>query len=198
MRFTRIKLTKEGKVNLEYQEEPAKGAAEEWDDYTMVCSDTPLESFEATLRSLEPHFLDLCELPGSLAKRLKVTGVSISWAGPEKTMGAVLIGRLELVKSSGCICINTPHRTETFYSGGEDGDPGQLLPTECVQILKKLFIEAKKYLSGERLQTKMNFSTGKEGRHGRERKAGNQDGARGTGEAHPHQKQPSGGKPEKP
>ena len=146
MRFRKIKL-KDDKVILVY-EKPGIGA--EMDEYSVACSDKPLPSFNEAMKGLVCHVREMCELPDTYDKRIEVKGVSLSYAGKNETMGAVITAAMELHNSVNALNLNTPHKTVEFYA--YDGDDKQLLTTGCVDAIETLIEEAQKYLNGEREQ----------------------------------------------
>jgi hypothetical protein len=147
MRFKKIKRTKEGKVQMEYEERNQKGG---WDEFSFSCSDEPKPEFILALNALDEDVLSMCELPPEYLGRLRVSGVSFSFGGEKETMGAVLIAQMILNKSNTNLNLNTPHKTEEFY--GETGDENQLLSPECVSRINRLLEQAEDYVKGIRAQ----------------------------------------------
>ncbi len=60
MRFNKIKMTKEGKVNLEYELDNSKGG---YDQFSFSCSDEPRPEFKEALSDLVQDVVEMCELP---------------------------------------------------------------------------------------------------------------------------------------
>ena len=147
MRIKKLKI-KEQRIHIEYEE---KNKAEGWDEFSLTCAGEAAPSFYAALRSLAEHATELCELPQEYVSRIKVKGVSFSYAGDKETMGATIIATLFLNKSSTDLNLNTPHKIEAFYSG-DSGDENQLLPDECVHALYTLIQECELYIQGKRIQ----------------------------------------------
>ena len=147
MRFKKIKITSDEKIHLEYEKINKK---HEWDDFSMTSSEKALPEFYEALTDLAKFVCEMCELPDTDIGRIKVRGVSFSYAGENDTMGAVITAQKELIHSNCPLNINTPHKTEDFYA--ENGDEKQLLPTGCVEFLNAICGKAERYLSGERSQ----------------------------------------------
>jgi len=147
LRFKKIKATKEGKIQMEYEVKSEKGG---WDEFSFSCAEEPKPSFTAALADLARDALEMCELPDAYLDRLRVSGVSLSYGGENETMGAVIIASMLLHRSNTNLNLNTPHKTETFY--GETGDENQLLSETCVNRLNRLIDEAEDYVKGIRAQ----------------------------------------------
>lgn len=160
IRFTKIKIDKNGKVCLSYQKMNSKG---EWDDYSMSCADEPAPSFHVAMTAMRTHAIEMCELPDEYTGKLAVFSVSLSYAGPQDTMGCVITSRVNLVRSNCPLILNSPHKIETPYGTSEpdEADPAALLPDGCKEAIAVLCEEAQRYLDGERAQTEcVNTSTG--------------------------------------
>ena len=147
LRFKKIKMTKEGKIQMEYEVKNQKGGA---DEFSFSCIEESKSSFIEALHDLNQDVLEMCELPNDYLGRLQVSGVSFSYGGENETMGAVIIASMILQKSNTNLNLNTPHKTEDFY--GETGDERQLLNPTCVSRLNRLVEEAKDYVKGIRAQ----------------------------------------------
>lgn len=153
LRFTKIKANKAEKVTLVYEKFVKD---KDWDEYSMTCSERAAPSFYRAIEGLATYLRVICELPAAYLDRVTVTGVSISYAGPQDTMGAVLIGTLRLNNSNCPLNLITPHKSEGPYSGDTDNaDPNQLLPQDCATQILKLCAEATEYLNGKRSQMKL-------------------------------------------
>jgi hypothetical protein len=150
MRFKKIKMTKEGKVQAEYEMKNAKGTM---DEYSFSCGDEPKASFRKAMDELAQDVIEICELPEDYLSRIRVSGVSLSWGGENETMGAVIIASMMLEKSNVNLNLNTPHKTGDFY--GETGDPEQLLNPDCVIRIETLIAEASDYVKGIRAQANL-------------------------------------------
>ena len=150
MRFKKIKLTKEGKVQAEYESRNAKSTM---DEYSFSCGDEPKASFRKAMDELAQDVIEICELPQDYLSRIRVSGVSLSWGGENETMGAVIIAYMILEESNNNLNLNTPHKTAEFY--GATGDPKQLLYPECVARIQILIAEASDYVKGIRAQANM-------------------------------------------
>lgn len=147
MRFQKIKVTKEGKIHIEYDVVNSKGGT---DEFSFTCSDEPKPEFTTALQDLAQDVLEMAELPGEYITRIFVTGISFSYGGENSIMGATLIAQMKLHKSNVNLNLISPHKIEEFYS--EQGDPAQLLGGECVGRLKELIDQAGDYVRGVRAQ----------------------------------------------
>ena len=149
MRFKKISVTKENKINLIYEIERAV----QYDEFSMTSSSIAKDSFHDAMQALVEDVIELCELPENYAKRIIVKGVSFSYGGERQVMGATIIAQMLLKKSNIPLNLNTPHKIEEFYA--KDGDPKQILNGDCVERLLILTKEAEAYVDGERLQVKL-------------------------------------------
>jgi len=151
MKFTKIKL-KKGEVELHYQHDKGEQGI---DKFTLNSKDEPLASFELSIKKLRKHVLGLLEMPKAdkEIKKVTVTSVSLSYAGDDDIMGAVISGVRSLEYSNGVQVLNTPYKPEEPI--GENADDANILPEECTAIIYELIIEAEKYLEGERKQIEM-------------------------------------------
>jgi hypothetical protein len=147
MRFNKIKMTKEGKIQMEYEVPNSKGGK---DEFSFSCSDEPKPSFIKALGDLAQDALSMCELPDDYLNRIRISGVSLSYGGENETMGCVIIAQMILHKSNVVLNLNTPHKIEEFY--GETGDESQLLSEPCTGRIKTLITEAGDYVKGIRAQ----------------------------------------------
>ncbi|MRS02113.1 hypothetical protein EG832_02600 [bacterium] len=143
MRIKKIKL-ETGKVFIEYSEEKPDGKSE---NYTLESTDKPLQSFKDALQGLAGYIGEICELPEDYCTSITVRGVSFSYGGENKTMGATITG-LTLKYANAPLVINTPHLPSAPYSKGSD--ESCLLPDECYFQLMDLQDEANKFLEGQR------------------------------------------------
>jgi hypothetical protein len=147
MRFKKIKMTKEGKIQMEYEIKNQKGGM---DEFSFSCAEEPKSSFVVALSDLRQDVLGMCELPDDYLDRIRVSGISFSYGGENETMGAVIIASMILHQSNTSLNLNTPHKIEEFY--GETGDKLQLLNEPCVGRIKTLIFEAGDYVKGIRAQ----------------------------------------------
>jgi hypothetical protein len=147
MRFNKIRLTKEGKVNLEYEVKNSKGG---WDQFSFSCSDEPKPEFKVALANMADDVIEMAELDEKYLERITVRGVSFSYGGEGEVMGAVIMAQMSLKKSNVPLNLNTPHKPSEPYSEG--ADKSQVLSTECVERLEALIGEAEEYVHGVRAQ----------------------------------------------
>lgn len=128
------------------------------EEYTLICHEEPIGNFNDYLQGLKPHVVSLCELPADYVKRVEVRGISLSYNGENRTLGAVITGVMNYKKSNGVLVLNTPHKTENFLNESESGDPNQLIDEDCAELLYQLFKESEKYIKGERQQINIEFA----------------------------------------
>jgi hypothetical protein len=147
MRFQKIKYDK-GKVKIEY--ELRNKAKNDWDQFSLACSDEPKPEFQTALQALSEDVIRMCELPEDYQKRIMVTGVSFSYGGDGEVMGATIVSQMALYGSNVNLNLNTPHKSSEPYSEG--GDASQCLSTDCIEHLTSLMLEAEDYVTGKRAQ----------------------------------------------
>jgi len=160
IRFTKIKFIKgkgdEGggdKVLLEYQRKNPGGA---FDNVSEENSDEPKPGFNKCLSELAPFVVQLCELPKTYVGRISVNGVAFCYGGDSDIMSAMILGKMNLQNSKGTITLNTPYKAEKPLSDvAIKGAGSDVLPVEALIVIKKLIVEAKAYMKGERLQVKL-------------------------------------------
>ena len=149
MRIKKVKITKEDRVSISFEKRNKK---QEYDEYSMTCSEKAAPSFYSRLNDLRRHVVDMCELPLNYLDRITVRGASFSYGGDTATMGATIISRMQLKDSITDINLNTPHKTEEYYNDSENGDPMTLLSGDCVNDLIEVQEQCIKYINGEREQ----------------------------------------------
>ena len=147
-RITKVKVTKEKKVNIEYQ---VAGKNAIWDDFAFTCSDEALPEFYQAIKNLGIHVLDLCELPPEYFDRIIVKGVSVAYT-TDGVMGATIIAAMQLFRSNCPLNLNTPYKPSEAY-GDQPAPVDALLSPMCVTDLKTLCNECIKYIAGYRAQT---------------------------------------------
>jgi len=142
MRIRKVKFDGQ-RVEILYEQEKDIGM----DEYSLKCTDKPLETFVNALDALRPAVAELCELPMKWGENLEVRGVSFSYEGDQEVMGAVISALKPLANSSCPLVINTPHACEEPPSPTAEAN---LLPEKAVEALKAVISQAKKYIAGER------------------------------------------------
>lgn len=151
MRINKVKVTKEGKVAIEYQ--IPKGAG--FDDYSLRCSEKAMQSFYDAMYALRESVVKLCEFPEEFTDRIHVKGVSFSYGGESQTMGAVIVAHLILNLSDGNLNINTPHKAVEMYNPDAEVREEAVFDEDTIGCLEQLEAEAIKYVNGERAQGKL-------------------------------------------
>lgn len=149
MRIKKVKVTKDNKITIVYEQRSKSGAS--WDEYALTCSEMARPAFYVALQDLAHDVLEMCELPGDYMDRIKVRGVSFSYGGAAEVMGATISAAMELKESNQPLNLNTPYKASTSYSD-YDADPKQLLSGECIERLELLQDECELYIKGERAQ----------------------------------------------
>jgi hypothetical protein len=148
MRFTKVKYDG-SKVRIEY-EVPRKDGGDA-DAYTLVSIDAPAPEFIAALAAMRQDVIDICELDPSCGDKLEVRGVTITHTND--VLGACVTAIKKLKTANAPLVLNTPHLPEVSYSGDDNGEP--LMTTAMGDRLSALFIEAQRYVDGERAQASL-------------------------------------------
>jgi len=146
MRIQKVKVSKDGKITIEHE---IKNRKNEWDQYTMVCADEAKPTFYSALQALREHVDQMCELNCPL-DRIKVTGVSFSYGGPDEVMGATMIAQKILLRSNAPLNIVTPHKASEPFA--DFADENQLLSDQCIGDLQTVLSEVEDYIKGDRAQ----------------------------------------------
>jgi len=144
IRFNKIKYDNKGRVCLVYDEIVSDDKVNE---YSMKCTDAPRGEYKEALAALKIHVVDICEIPKNQAAKLEIRGVSLSWK--DGIMGTVITALKDLERSNAPLVLNTPHLPEESYS--KDGEMS-CLSLECVEDIRTLIEEARRYLEGDRAQ----------------------------------------------
>lgn len=148
MRIKKVKVTKEKKISMVYEQQAKNGYT--WDEYAFTCSEEPRPDFYRALKDLGQDVIVMCELPESYLDRITVKGVSFSYA--EGVMGAVIIANMDLNKSYQGLNMITPHKACAMYNPDTPADDMQLLDSKCIERLELLQEEAEAYIKGDRAQ----------------------------------------------
>jgi hypothetical protein len=56
-RILKVKITKEEKVMIVFEQR----AGDQWDEYSLTCSEKALPSFYQAIQGLAPHVIEMCE-----------------------------------------------------------------------------------------------------------------------------------------
>ena len=153
--ITKVKLSKDSKVHIEYQIPRTTESGNDFDQFTLNCIDKPLPAFELAMLNLRKHVLDICEMPvnDTEVMKIKVNGVSFSYSGDNYVMGATIMASKTLAKSNSPLLINTPHKFDQPQN--ENQGTEMCLSDDCVNVLVELLEQAEKYIDGERTQLEM-------------------------------------------
>lgn len=167
--ITKVKLSKESKVHIEYRVERTVEEVTDYDMFTLDCIDKPIPQFNLAMMELRKHVLEICEMPADDLEVMKimVKGVSFSYSGVDDVMGATIIAIKKLNKSNTPLMINTPHKFAEPHSENQGAE--MCLTEECIEVLEELINQAEKYLDGERAQLKLDL-TGNAGKEAGENK----------------------------
>lgn len=141
-RFTKIKFDG-AKVTLAYEITRKNGDP---DEFSVFCADLPAPEFDLALQALAADVAAICELPEADAAKIKVRGVTLTYA--HDVLGACITAMKSLKTAQSPLVLNTPHLPSESYS---DSDC-PILSTACVMRLKDLAYEAERYLNGDRAQ----------------------------------------------
>ena len=128
-------------------------------EFTLKCSEEPVEAFRTTLQALKAYICDLCEQPQEYVSRITVRGINLKYEQHEngsQVMGVNMCGTYRYKRSNGVLVLNTPFRQESFKKN-KGGDDGKLLKDDCLEVIYELFDEAKKYIQGERLKQMIDY-----------------------------------------
>ncbi len=148
LRFKKIKVQKkDDRIYLEYENVQGEEVLHE---QMLRSADKARPEFHLALQALRTDVIEMCELPETDADYIIVKSISLSWAGPEQTMGCTITAQKTLKKSMCPLLLNTPHKIEKFYA--EHGDERALLSYNCLANIREVIKEAGLYLNGERAQ----------------------------------------------
>lgn len=151
MNIQKIRFTKDEKIRVEYTEISPVG---ETDEYSFACKQKARPEFYRALAALSEDVIELCELPDDYEERITVKGVSFSYGGEKKVMGAVIIASMRLENSNCPLNLITPHKPSDSYSDTEVPED-MLLSEECISRLDDLLHETVLYIKGDRAQASM-------------------------------------------
>jgi len=146
MRILKIKLDGES-IFIKFERLNKKDI---WDEYSMKCAEDATGDFYKALSDLAPFVCEMCEFLADDVKKIKVRGVSFSYAGEKEVLGATIIASKILKMSNTELNLCTPHKTAEFY--GDNGDENQLLSAKCLIAIDILITETVKYIEGDRAQ----------------------------------------------
>ena len=151
--FLKIKI-KDERVHLDWQ---LKREDETYDKYSLESKDTPHPSFTLKLLELRNYVNDICDLRLHIDEfhKLKISSISINYAGEKHIMGAAITALKDLPNRNSPLVVNTPYLIEDYYS--DQGDPNSLLPSKLVLLIYEIFDYADDYIQGKRAQ--LNFFT---------------------------------------
>jgi hypothetical protein len=153
--FNSVRILKakiKDKVHIEYEIEHNKIT----DSITLESEDEALPEFKNALQEMRGAVCEICELDKDNASRIKVLGVSLSYEGepPNRRMGAVVTATRRLEKTNGTMLLNTPYLLEAT---NDKKNSRGVMPAELENQIGLMINEARRYLNGERAQTKIDF-----------------------------------------
>lgn len=148
MQINKIKIDNKGsKLTISYQQGEDKIEIEK-DTRKFGMQD----SFKKAVESLKQYFLEICELDTTAGQRTTIYGCTFTtWkdgGGPlaKVVSGICISAGVNLLKGTGVVCMNSPHRINDFY--GDNGDHGQLMPVGMIADVEVLKNEIVEYLNG--------------------------------------------------
>lgn len=124
------------------------------DEFEMSCIDVPAPSLTKGLQALKPHVRDILELPPAYCEWLDIRGVSFSYGGEGRVMGATITALKKLKAANAPLVLNTPHLASAPYGDDENGTE-KLLSSATVETLRELQAEVLAYVDGQRAQHDM-------------------------------------------
>lgn len=147
MVITKIKYRSE-RVLIEWKDNLEDDA----NKFTVDIKIPPHASFLNAIMGLRKHVNEICEegLKDKELHKLEITGISFSHTNG--IMGAVITAQKILENSNSPLILNTPHKSEQFYSESGEGDPKMLLSPDCIAALMLLCEEAEEYLQKDDVQ----------------------------------------------
>ena len=113
----------------------------------IVSEEGPRPEMIMAFDELVPYVVSICELPSDYIAEMKVTGISIH--DTEGVMGVVISATKKLNNSRRPFVINTPYKLE-FDANGQA--TSMHLSVECVRSIRKVVMEAEKFMKGSRAQ----------------------------------------------
>lgn len=112
--------------------------------------EAPAESFNDALAALEPHFLELAELPEDELQGLQIESVTFSKTGESEILGFELLGSYSLKQSSGSRGMKLPKYL--CDSAGDTAKTTNVCNADIKEAIYKFKEECEKYAGGTRLQ----------------------------------------------
>jgi hypothetical protein len=128
-------------------EVPRKGGT---DEFSISCLDAPAPELLVALAGLRTDVAEICELPATYCANLEIRGVSFSYGGEARVMGATITALRHVTTANAPLVLNTPHLAEEPYAEG--GDTDKLLSSVAVEALNLVASEALRYVDGHRAQ----------------------------------------------
>lgn len=136
-RITRIKFHADGRLVVGYQL-PNRKDPDVLDDFTITSADTPAPTFSAALLELQPFLLEHAGLPSGT--RLVITRMQIRWLGASSVRRLVLTAEKPAMSEA---------RKPTTLKATIEGPH---ITTEGSNALRKVLLEAIRYIHGQRAQ----------------------------------------------
>lgn len=120
------------------------------DEFQLSCVDAPATDLLDALAALRPRVAEICQLPEEYCASMEIRGVSFSYGGEGRVMGATITALKPLATANAPLVVNTPHLASESYS--EDGPTDKLLSTAAIVALEAVMVEALRYIDGHRAQ----------------------------------------------
>ena len=147
-KIKKVKL-EANKIRIEYLVPVLTADNPDDDEHSLLCAHRARPSFYEALEALAPFVAEICEQPKEWAGTVEVKGISFSYGGENKIMGASISALKTLEKS------NSPLKPSEPYS--ESGDTVMCLSDDATAALLRVQDEARAYLNGDRAQLGLNF-----------------------------------------
>lgn len=148
-RFRKIKIHKDqAKVELHYE---LLTRDINWDEYKMVCNQRARPQLYDRMNDLVAEVTEMLDLPEMYRQGMKVSSVSLSYAGEDEVMGAVITAQKSLLGFNSPVILNTPYAPSEPMIDGDD----MCLPESTTKAIEALCREAWKYRCGDREQTNL-------------------------------------------
>jgi hypothetical protein len=136
-------------VKIAYQEKVGKSG---WSKTTIERPEKARPEFYDALKALQPHVIQICELPKDYIDDITVSGATFSYDDDLHTVGAVIVAKKKLSHSNSPFNIATPHKYEHAADAELKGDSLLFLTKGAANDLRILRDEAVAYIKGERAQ----------------------------------------------
>jgi hypothetical protein len=162
------KIQKSGeKITIEYKKaNPSR--PDDQDKFKLESKEAPRPEFNTALQGLEPHILEILQLPSDYGDAMTVTGLSITESSGIRKI--ILKAKKELVDSNSPFNISTPKKPDGVISEDAEGD--DVLTDKALEAIDDLIDEAERYVRGERNQSMLDLDAGDDAEEPQEEEQG--------------------------